>query len=102
MVSEALEFHLKIDLPQRCIDGHFPGRPLVPGAALCAALAQELEQRLRRPVIGVAKLRFSAPVQPGAELVITAQQRSESQWRLRVAAAGREAFRGLFKLGEVQ
>lgn len=102
MVSEALEFHLKIDLPSSCIEGHFPGRPLVPGAALCAALAQELELRLRRPVVGVAKLRFSAPVDPNAELAITAQQRSESQWRLRVAAAGQESFRGLFNLGEAQ
>ena len=47
--------------------GHFPGRPLLPGAVLLALVTQALQGRLgATPRIDSAK--FLAPVGPGAQL----------------------------------
>ncbi len=55
------------------LQGHFPGRPIVPGVILCEILAQSacvlLQDSLKSgqlPVYtGLDKVRFRAPVQPG-------------------------------------
>ena len=63
--------HVAADHP--AFEGHFPGRPLLPGVSLLAEVIEavlsqpELAALLGpRPRIGIAK--FLAPVLPGAEL----------------------------------
>ena len=46
--------------------GHFPGDPLVPGAALLDAIADALP----RPLVGLERVRFLAPVRPGDEAAL--------------------------------
>lgn len=55
-----------------------------------------MEAQLDTTVVEVAKLRFSAPVKPGTRLSLQAELRSESHWRIRLAADGQEVLRGLF------
>src|SRR5690606_461472 len=78
------------------VAGHFPHRPLVPGALLGAALAGAMEARLDTALVELAKLRFSAPVTPGERVLLRAEPRPESRWRLRALVDGREVLRGLF------
>jgi len=44
--------------------GHFPGEPLVPGAALLDWVARETEWR------GFERVRFVAPVRPGEDVAL--------------------------------
>jgi mannose-6-phosphate isomerase len=46
--------------------GHFPGEPLVPGAALLAAVQDVVDRR----IVAVERARFLAPVLPGEEVSI--------------------------------
>lgn len=50
--------------------GHFPGRPVVPAAALLAEVLAAAEARTGRDATGwrVAHAKFLAPVAPGREL----------------------------------
>ncbi len=65
--------------------GHFPGDPIVPGAALLEAVAAELGLR------GVERLRFLAVVRPGEALELrgggTGPRVHFSVWRGEVEVA---------------
>jgi 3-hydroxymyristoyl/3-hydroxydecanoyl-(acyl carrier protein) dehydratase len=64
-----------IALDHPAFDGHFPGRPVLPGVAL---LAEVLEVALGEPTLAaylgsaprLSVVKFLAPVGPGAALVI--------------------------------
>ena len=47
-------------------EGHFPGDPLVPGAALLA----EVERARGQPFTRLVRVRFLAPMRPGEEVEI--------------------------------
>lgn len=65
--------------------GHFPGRPLMPGVMIIEALAQAAgilcfasanvvpNDQTRFYFVGIDKARFRKPVEPGDQLVLTAQ-----------------------------
>jgi len=86
------------DLP--AFDGHFPGRPILPGVALLAAV---LEAAAREPrlaaCVGIAPrlgvVKFLAPVEPGASLAISFRLGASAlDWRVddagaRTVASGR-------------
>ena len=68
-----VDLHIAADHP--AFDGHFPGRPLLPGVSL---LAEVLEAVLDDPALAaivgsaprIAAAKFLAPVRPGAQLTI--------------------------------
>ncbi len=80
--------------------GHFPGRPLMPGVMIIEALAQTAgiltfvsenvipDADSRFYFVGIDKARFRKPVEPGDQLVLTAQvDRSlKGIWRFNTAA----------------
>jgi predicted hotdog family 3-hydroxylacyl-ACP dehydratase len=65
-----LEVHVPLGTP--LCDGHFPGRPIVPGVAHLAFVARALTDQAGTPVAlaGLHGLRLRRPVQPGDTLEI--------------------------------
>ena len=80
--------------------GHFPHRPVMPGVMILEALAQSAgilafvtagvipDENTRFYFVGVDKARFRRPVQPGDQLILTAQlERSfKGIWKFSTAA----------------
>jgi len=55
-----------LDEQERCVQGHFPGAPLAPGAWLLAKIDLCLRAHLpQRRVAGFSKVKFIAPLVPG-------------------------------------
>jgi 3-hydroxymyristoyl/3-hydroxydecanoyl-(acyl carrier protein) dehydratase len=87
-MSEIVATRIEIPADHPAFDGHFPGRPVLPGVAL---LAEVLEAGAREPrlvdCIGsaprLAIAKFLAPVGPGASLVIAFRLGDRSiDWRI--------------------
>jgi 3-hydroxyacyl-[acyl-carrier-protein] dehydratase len=80
--------------------GHFPGRPLMPGVMIIEALAQTAgilcfastnvvaNDQTRFYFVGIDKARFRKPVEPGDQLVLTAQveRALKGIWRFSTSA----------------
>ena len=83
---------VEVPVAHRAFDGHFPGRPVLPGVAL---LAEVLEAALHEPALAacigseprLAVVKFLAPVGPGAALVIDFRLGARMlEWRVRDSA----------------
>ena len=91
--------HIAADHP--AFEGHFPGRPLLPGVAL---LAEVLEAVLDEPALAarlgpaprLAQVKFLAPVLPATELTLQLQA-SERGLRFEVRDGARTAASGEFE-----
>ena len=83
--------------------GHFPGQPLLPGAAL---LAEVLEAVLDDPALAalvgaaprIGAAKFLAPVRPGAQLTLQLDATARGV-RFEVREAARVAASGQFEAG---
>lgn len=66
---------LQVEVPADCafIDGHFPGAPIVPGAALLQLVLRHAWPPTDGPV-RIRRLRFSRPVRPGARLALVVER----------------------------
>jgi 3-hydroxyacyl-[acyl-carrier-protein] dehydratase len=80
--------------------GHFPGRPIMPGVIIIEALAQAAgiltfltvgivpTEATRFYFVGIDKARFRKPVEPGDQLILTAQHERSFKgiWRYSTVA----------------
>lgn len=79
-------------------DGHFPGEPLVPGAALLRAVERAIEGAR---IVRLERVRFLSPVQPGEEVEIAVQREGE-RVHFTARVGDREVLRGVGVTGEPQ
>ena len=101
--ADAGDAHFTIAADHPALAGHFPGRPVLPGAALLSLVLQAvaerpaLQQRLgRTPRIDNAK--FLAPVGPGAVLRVALREHG-SFVAFEVVQAGSTVARGQLSAG---
>ena len=66
------QFAIAADDP--CLDGHFPGRPLVPGAVLLAETVASLAALVESgtALAGLEGVKFRRPVAPGEVVCVSA------------------------------
>ena len=73
-------------------DGHFPGRPILPGVAALGMIASTLGGG--RPLSGVRSVRFRDPLGPGMTLDLDAVALDEHAVRFDARASGRLVLNG--------
>jgi 3-hydroxyacyl-[acyl-carrier-protein] dehydratase len=66
-MSERVELFVAEDHP--AFAGHFPGRPIVPGALLIDLAVLAIERASGRRIAAVAQAKFLSPATPGEALV---------------------------------
>ncbi len=54
-----------------CLEGHFPGNPIVPAAAILSEVVMLVETELARTVVGVTRAQFRQPLAPEVEWPVT-------------------------------
>jgi len=70
-----LELDLRVPADLACFDGHFPGRPILPGVAQVDWSARYARERLglRGEFAAAENLKFFSVVVPGARLTLKLQ-----------------------------
>jgi len=84
---ESIRAIKNVTVTEPFFQGHFPGNPIMPGVLILEAMAQatgllafhshqaKSESRKVYYLVGVDKARFKRPVEPGDQLILTAQMR---------------------------
>lgn len=70
---------LEVPGPGPWFDGHFPGRPILPGVAALALIAAALD---RGPVRAIAHARFRSTIAPAERLALEARPLDDEYWRV--------------------
>ena len=92
---------VRIERRHPAFDGHFPGRPILPGVALLAeAIEAGLDERALARGLGawprLLAAKFFVPVEPGASLAIVWTATAKAlEWRI-AADGDREVASGSF------
>lgn len=81
---------IAIDVDDAWFEGHFPGRPILPGVAQLALVLEGLSKAQGRPlaVTGIAFARMRLPVIPGDRLQLTAALRPDGALRFALVRNG--------------
>ena len=71
--SRTFEFCFSIPSAHPALPGHFPGRPIVPGALLLDCVLTGAAAVLNRPVTTLQKIKFVAPLLPGESATVACE-----------------------------
>ena len=117
LVDRILDFEPKdwirglknVSYNEEIFQGHFPSRPVFPGVYIVEAMAQtggclllrEFEDRAKKVIyfMGIDKVKFRKPVQPGDQLVMEVKV---LQFKGRICKMRGEAFVGGQKVAEAE
>ncbi|MGD9602776.1 MAG: 3-hydroxyacyl-ACP dehydratase FabZ [Bradyrhizobium sp.] len=95
---ESIKAIKNVTVTEPFFQGHFPGKPIMPGVLILEAMAQATgllafhshQARSQNQnvyyLVGVDKARFKRPVEPGDQLVLTAQMQRRIRGIYRFAA----------------
>lgn len=91
------ETPLAVDARHPAFEGHFPGRPILPGVVLLAEAMAVLESLAARPPEGwtLASVKFPSSALPGEPLVMAHERLASGAVRWEIRAAGRVVAAGL-------
>jgi 3-hydroxyacyl-[acyl-carrier-protein] dehydratase len=70
MTQMEFQFTTGVNSGHPCLDGHFPGNPLVPGALLLAQVCHRIEVATGYGVGWVEQAKFHAPLRPDEVAVV--------------------------------
>lgn len=86
-----------IDHDHACLEGHFPGNPVVPGVLVLDRVLALAEAWTGQPVgaVGMPQVKFVQPLLPGQRADVTLQ-RQGARIRFEVSHAGALLARGEF------
>lgn len=90
-------FEVPVDHP--AFDGHFPGRPILPGVVLLGRTVRALGEALGEPpsAYEIAAAKFLRPVGPGTTLAIRIEQTGE-RWRFDIFDGDDAVATGMLKV----
>jgi 3-hydroxymyristoyl/3-hydroxydecanoyl-(acyl carrier protein) dehydratase len=94
-MSERVVLFVAADHP--AFAGHFPDRPIVPGALLIDLAIRAVEQATQRHVASIAQAKFLSPALPGEALVL-AFDASGNGVRFEIESGDRKLASGRFML----
>lgn len=84
-----------------CLPGHFPGRPLIPGAVLLdEAIALVLAQHPARRLTSVLACKFLAPVAPEERVDVCMCDGDRDTVALSCIVSGTTVLRGTIRLAD--
>ena len=83
-------FDFRIDAGHPALLGHFPGRPIVPGALLLAQVLAGVSAELNRSVSTVKQVKFTAALLPDETAGVDCEARAdELRFAVQATRAGR-------------
>ena len=88
----------RLDEHSRCFEGHFEGRPILPGIAHVALVLSACAEETGEPRVltGLRDLRFKHPLAPGEEVdVILTEGRELASVRFEIRSRGEAASTGV-------
>jgi 3-hydroxymyristoyl/3-hydroxydecanoyl-(acyl carrier protein) dehydratase len=97
-MSERVDLLVAADHP--AFAGHFPGRPIVPGALLIDLAVRAVEQAMGRSVASVAQAKFLSPAVPGEALALVFDANGDAV-RFDIETTDRKLASGRFTLRAV-
>jgi 3-hydroxyacyl-[acyl-carrier-protein] dehydratase len=95
-LTQHLQFEFDISDTHPALSGHFPGRPLVPGALLLAEISNRLEQSQQVSYSKLVSGRFVRPVLPNDIVIVECLIYPDLQLRFECKVRGKTVARGIF------
>jgi 3-hydroxymyristoyl/3-hydroxydecanoyl-(acyl carrier protein) dehydratase len=96
----ALELHtaFEVERDDPAFDGHFPGRPILPGVALVARAMEALQRATATQASdwSLESAKFASPVAPGTRLVMDHRGEAAGRVRFEIRAGERRVASGAF------
>lgn len=68
---QRVETSIRFSADDPCLEGHFPGNPIVPAAAILSELVMLVETELAGTVVGVTRAQFRRPLGPEVDWPVT-------------------------------
>jgi 3-hydroxymyristoyl/3-hydroxydecanoyl-(acyl carrier protein) dehydratase len=93
---------IQIAADDPCLEGHFPGNPIVPAVVILDSVVDVAEQHLEGSVYGIERCRFRAPLHPGAEFRVELADPDGETVRFRCVDDDVEIARGRLRVRMTQ
>ena len=88
-------FDFIIPAEHPALAGHFPGKPIVPGALFLDELSRALEQAIGRRLCSAKQLRFTAPLLPMQRVSVEYTEKTAFDYRFTAHANGQAIAKGV-------